>query len=75
MPNWIVKATWREDEADVSEQWEVHSHTAHDAVRMATTHMRFPPHSVEVHQRSSDVDDKVDETEFPTGGVRRVPPQ
>jgi hypothetical protein len=37
MPIWIVKATWREDEADLSERWEVHSHTAHDAVRMATT--------------------------------------
>lgn len=75
MPLWMVKATWREDEADVSEQWEVNSQTAHDAVRLATTYMRFPPHSVEVHQRNSDVDDRVDQSEFPTGGVRRVPPQ
>jgi hypothetical protein len=75
MPIWIVKATWREDEADLSERWEVHSHTAHDAVRMATTHMRFPPHRVDVHQRHSDVEAKVDETEFSIGHMRRVPPQ
>lgn len=70
MPIWIVKATWIEDEADVSERWEVNAPTAHDAVREATTHIRFQPHHIEV--RCSDQDGGVD---LPPGQVRRLPPR
>jgi hypothetical protein len=48
MPIWIVKATWREDETDATEQWEVNVPTAHEAVREATLHIHYPPHHVEV---------------------------
>jgi hypothetical protein len=48
MPLWLVKATWREDEAEASEKWEVNAETARDAVKAATTHLRFQPHHVEV---------------------------
>lgn len=47
MPIWIVKATWTEDEADATEQWEVSAKAAHDAVREVTMHLRFPPHHIE----------------------------
>jgi hypothetical protein len=47
MPLWLVKATWIEDETEAHEKWEVNAATAHDAVREATAHIRFPPHHVE----------------------------
>jgi hypothetical protein len=47
MAVWIVKATWREDETEASEQWEVSADSAHEAIREATTHIRFTPHHVE----------------------------
>lgn len=50
MPIWIVKATWREDETDAAEQWEVNAPTAHEAVQKATLHIKYPPHHVEVRQ-------------------------
>jgi hypothetical protein len=46
MSIWLVNATWIEDEAEASEQWEVISDTAHDAVKAVTTHLRFNPHHV-----------------------------
>jgi hypothetical protein len=75
MPIWLVKATWIEDEADVSEQWEVNAPTAHDAVREATTHIHFQPHHVEARRSSTDADDKAGATDLPPGHARRVPPQ
>lgn len=50
MSTWTVRATWIEDEAEVSEQWETNAVTAHDAVRQAMTHMRFAPHHVEARR-------------------------
>ena len=32
MATWIVRATWIEDEGEVSERWEVNAATAHEAV-------------------------------------------
>ena len=43
MPLWLVRATWREDEAEASEQWEVNAETAQDAVQAVATHLRFHP--------------------------------
>ena len=53
MPIWIVKATWNEDDAEVSEQWEVNAPTGHEAIRDATTHIRFQPHHVEARHSES----------------------
>lgn len=75
MPIWIVKATWTEDESDASEQWEVNAATAHDAVREATTHIRFQPHHVEARHRYSAGEDHVDATDLPPGQARRILPQ
>jgi hypothetical protein len=47
MPTWTVKATWIEDEALVSEQWNIASDTVADAVRDVTSRLRFRPHHVE----------------------------
>jgi hypothetical protein len=74
MPIWIVKATWTEDESDASEQWEVNAATAHDAVREATTHIRFQPHHVEARRRNSDGEGQVDATDLPPGQARRILP-
>jgi hypothetical protein len=50
MPLWAVKATWIEDEAEASEQWEVSAATAHDAVRDVTARLRFQPHHVDARR-------------------------
>lgn len=68
MPIWIVRATWREDETDASEQWEVNAPTIHEAVQKATLHIRFPPHHVDVRQQEV-------ESDLPPGGSRPVPPR
>jgi hypothetical protein len=73
MAIWIVKATWTEDEADVSEQWEVNAPTAHDAIREATTHIRFPPHHVEARQRRPGAGDFAVDSDLLPGEVRRLP--
>jgi hypothetical protein len=56
MPLWLVKATWIEDEAEASEQWEVTADTAHDAVKVATMRARFHPHHVEARLRPTPVE-------------------
>jgi hypothetical protein len=45
--NELLDEAWIEDEIEASEQWEVNAATAHDAVKEATTYIRFPPHHVE----------------------------
>ena len=50
MPLWAVKATWIEDEAEASEQWEVSAATAHDAVKQMTARLRFQPHHVDARR-------------------------
>jgi hypothetical protein len=51
MAIWIVRATWIEDEDEVSERWEVNAATAHEAVEDVTAHIRFAPHHVGVRMR------------------------
>lgn len=66
MPNWLVKATWIEDEVEATEQWEVGADSAHEAVKEVTTHLRYQPHSVEARRSDGDL---------PQGQMRRIPPQ
>jgi hypothetical protein len=53
MTPWIVRAVWKEDEAEAAEQWEVRAPTALDAIRIAATHFRYQPHHVEVRRSVS----------------------
>lgn len=71
MPLWLVKATWCEDEADASENWEVNAETAQDAVTAVATHLRFHPHHVEA--RRYEPDDVSIATDLSPGEVRRIP--
>lgn len=75
MAVWLVKATWIEDEAEASEQWEVNADTAHDAVKAVTAHLRFQPHHVEARLCPAEVKDKALAIDLLPGEVRRVPPQ
>lgn len=50
MSNWVVRAAWIEDDAEVSERWIVDAATAYDAIREASSHVRFPPHHVEARR-------------------------
>lgn len=72
MPLWFVKATWREDEAEVSEQWAVNAETAQDALTAVATHLRFPPHHVEARQRDPENDAEALAVDLPPGEARRV---
>jgi hypothetical protein len=70
MSVWLVKATWTEDEAEASEQWEVNADTAHDAVG-ATSRLRF--HPITPNRRCSPEDeDKARAVDLLPGGVRRI---
>jgi hypothetical protein len=76
MPVWLVRATWIEDEAEASEQWEVNADTAHDAVGEVTSRLRFHPHHVEARRFSPEDADKARAVNLLPGGVRRtIPPQ
>lgn len=66
MPNWLVKATWIEDEVEASEQWEVGADTAHEAIKEVTMNLRYQPHHVEARRGEGDL---------PHAQMRRVPPQ
>jgi hypothetical protein len=68
MPIWSAKATWLEDESEVSEQWEAITETAHDAVKEATAHIRFHPHRVEAKLRTGGAI-----CDLSPGQVRRLP--
>jgi hypothetical protein len=73
MPVWLVRATWTEDEVEATEQWEVNAATAHDAVKEATTHIRFHPHHVEAKMYLPK-EEVLGGDPLP-GQARRVPPQ
>jgi hypothetical protein len=73
MPLWLVKSTWREDEAEVSEQWEVNAETAQDAVKTVATHLRFHPHHIEARRCEPEDSLKPLAAELSPGEVRRVP--
>lgn len=68
MAIWLVNASWTEDDAEASEQWEAHVNTAEDAVREVTKHLRFPPHHIEARRLKP----QFDIADFPYGGVRRI---
>jgi hypothetical protein len=72
MPIWVVRATWTEDEADVSERWEVNAPTAHDAVREVMAHIRFQPHHVEARHCGPE---EISGADLPPSHARRIPPQ
>ena len=67
---WVVKATWTEDEAEASEQWQVNAPTAHEAVREVSTHLRFQPHHVEAAHWKGEQDLAPD---LPPGEARGLP--
>ena len=73
MPLWMVKATWREDEAETSEQWEVNAETAQDAVTVISTHLHFQPHHVELRLCELEGADKSLAMDLSPGEARRVP--
>lgn len=73
MPLWLVKATWREDETEASEKWEVNAETARDAVTAVTTHLRFHPYHVEARVFEQDDVDKGIAADLSLGEARRVP--
>jgi hypothetical protein len=75
MPFWLVKATWVEDEAEASEQWEVNADTAHDAVKAVATRLRFHPHHVEARLCSAEADDRPLAIDLAPGEARRLPRQ
>jgi len=72
MPVWLVRATWREDEAEASEQWEVNAETAQDAVLAVATHLRFQPHHVEARLYETEGADKVLVGDSSPGQAKRV---
>lgn len=53
MSVWLVKATWIEDEAEASEQWEVSAATAQDAIASVNGHLRYQPHHLEASRISA----------------------
>ena len=75
MAIWIVRATWIEDEDEVSEQWEVNAATAHEAVEDVTAHIRFPPHHVEARMRPQEGKNAPTTSDLRPGQARRIPPQ
>lgn len=50
MATWRVRATWREDETEATEEWLVEAASVQDAVASVNGHVRFPPHHVEARE-------------------------
>lgn len=73
MPIWIVSASWMEDEAEVSEQWEVNAPTAYDAVREAEGHIRFLPHRIDARLSKLPAGSNDGEAELTPGAARHLP--
>jgi hypothetical protein len=72
MSVWVVRATWLEDEAEASEQWEVNAATAEDAVKAVAARLRFQPHHIEA-RRSPEPDDDAGVVGPSGNPARRVP--
>ncbi|MEW5423817.1 hypothetical protein [Amorphus sp. 3PC139-8] len=53
MATWRVRATWREDETEATEEWQVEAASAEEAVASVSGHVRFPPHHVEARQEAA----------------------
>lgn len=50
MATWRVRATWREDETEATEEWQVEAADAQEAIASVAGHVRFPPHHVEARE-------------------------
>ncbi len=75
MTIWLVKATWIEDDAEASEQWQANADTAHDAVKAVATRLRFRPHHVEARLRPEEAEDEPQAIDLRPGEARRLPQQ
>jgi hypothetical protein len=73
MPLWLVKATWREDEAEASEKWAANAETVQDAVTAVATHLRFHPHHIEARRCEPNDFDKQIAEDLSPGEARHVP--
>jgi hypothetical protein len=73
MSLWMVKATWIEDEAEASEQWEVNAETAQEALNAVATHLCFHSHHVEVKRYEPGSADRTLATDLSPGETRRIP--
>jgi hypothetical protein len=71
MPIWTVRATWFEDDAEVSKAWEVSADTAQDAVKEAAKHFRFAPHHVEAKKPATPTAGQGEGSDNISGSVRR----
>ena len=72
MPLWLVKMTWREDEAEASEEWQANAETVQDAMKSVATHIRFHPHHVEARRCEPERADKAFDGDLAPGEARRV---
>ena len=55
MPLWLVTASWSDDEAELSSQWEVNVPTEDEAVREVVMLLPNKPQHVEVKPLSEDL--------------------
>lgn len=55
MTLWLVKATWIDDEAERTEQWEVNAVTQDEAVKEVLMLLATKPHHVEAKPMPGDV--------------------
>jgi hypothetical protein len=55
MPLWLVTASWSDDEAQLTEQWEVNSPTEDEAVREVVMLLPSKPQHVEAKRLSENL--------------------
>lgn len=72
MSTWIVKATWQEDDVDVSERWVVNASSAVEAIHTVATHLQFQPNEVDVRRGDALADGENELPVLQPGEVRRL---
>ena len=55
MPLWLVTASWSDDEAELTQQWEVNVSSENEAVREVVMLLPSKPQHVEVKLLSEDL--------------------
>jgi hypothetical protein len=55
MALWLVTASWNDDEAELTQQWEVNVPTEDEAVREVTMLLPSKPHHIEAKLVSEDL--------------------
>lgn len=70
MAIWSVKATWIEDDAEMTEHWAANADTADDAVRIVSARLRFHPHHAEARLLHD-----ADDSDIPPNEARRMQPE